>query len=333
MSDLKQLLHVLESKTSRADIILLCETFLTKSTESLVKVPGYTLICSNRKHSKGGGTAILLQNGITFKRRTDIEIFREKEVESTIIGIVAKDGKKIVVCSMYRPPNTDPTHFITSMNSITSKSVSEKKEIILGMDHNLDLLKSGSHKQTQLFLNDLLDKEIYTTITHPTRICHNAATLIDNVFISKNLHKFFESAILIEDISDHLPLLILLKQTKLICNKPIEFETRKLNAKNIKLIIYILYQVDWTKHLSSNSCSENFDFFTAKVNEIMDSVSPLIKIRISAKRRYREPWMTRGLEKSGLKKLCLYKETLKASATRKDITLYKDYRNVYNKTE
>ena len=123
LSDLKQLLHVLESKYSRVDIILLCETFLTKSTESLVKVPGYILICSNRKHSKGGGTAILLRNGITFKGRTDIEIFREKEVESTIIEI----GKKIVVCSMYRPPNTDPTHFITSMNSIISTSISEKK--------------------------------------------------------------------------------------------------------------------------------------------------------------------------------------------------------------
>ena len=201
------------------------------------------------------------------------------------------------------------------------------------MDHNLDLLKSGSHKQTQLFLNDLLDKEIYPTITRPTRICHNVATLIDNVFVSKNLHKFFESAILIEDISDHLPLLILLKQTKLICNKPIEFKTRKLNANNINLIKYKLYQVDWTKHLSSNSCSKNFDFFTAKVNEIMDSVSPLVKIRISAKRKYQEPWMTRGLEKSGLKKLCLYKETLKASATHKDLTLYKDYRNVYNRTK
>ena len=65
----------------------------------------------------------------------------------------------------------------------------------------------------------------------------------------------------------------------------------------------------------------------------MDSVSPLVKIRISAKRKYQEPWMMRGLEKSGLKKLCLYKETLKAFATCKDITLYKDYRNVYNKTK
>ena len=161
----------------------------------------------------------------------------------------------------------------------------------------------------------------------------SAATLIDNVFVSKNLHKFFESAILIEDMSDHLQLLILLKQTKLICNKRIEFETRKLNVKNINLIKYESYQVDWTKHLSSNSCSENFDSFAAKVNEIMDSVSPLVKIRISAKRKYREPWMMRGLEKSGIKKLFLYKETLKASAARKDITLYKDYRNVYNKTK
>ena len=27
------------------------------------------------------------------------------------------------------------------------------------MDHNLDLLKSGLHKQTQLFLSDLLEKK------------------------------------------------------------------------------------------------------------------------------------------------------------------------------
>ena len=43
--------------------------------------------------------------------------------------------------------------------------------------------------------------------------------------------------------------------------------------------------------------------------------------------------MMRGLEKSGLKKLCLYKETVKASTTHKDITLYKDYQNVYNRTK
>ena len=65
----------------------------------------------------------------------------------------------------------------------------------------------------------------------------------------------------------------------------------------------------------------------------MDSVSPLMKVRISAKRKYREPWMTRGLEISGHCKLCLYKETLKADAMCKDITKYKEYQNMYNRTK
>ena len=44
------------------------------------------------------------------------------------------------------------------------------------------------------------------------------ASLIDNVFVMKTLHNNFDSLILIDDMSDHLPSLVLLKQTK-ICDK------------------------------------------------------------------------------------------------------------------
>ena len=114
---------------------------------------------------------------------------------------------------MYQPLNTDPIDFRKAINMILSNSLKEKKEIILGMDHYLDLLKSGIHRQTLLFLNDLLEKNIYPTITRPTCICQNAVTLIDNIFVSRNLHKYFELAIILDDISDHLTLLVLLKQT------------------------------------------------------------------------------------------------------------------------
>ena len=151
--------------------------------------------------------------------------------------------------------------------------------------------------------------------------------------MNKNLHKYFESSIILDDISDHLPLLVLLKQTKLLDNKLINFESRKLNENTIRLIKQKLFQVDWTQILNAANCSDNFDLFSSKLNEIMDSVSPLMKVRISAKRKYREPWMTRGLEISGHRKLCLYKETLKADAMCKDITKYKEYRNMYNRTK
>ena len=99
------------------------------------------------------------------------------------------------------------------------------------------------------------------------------------------------------------------------------------------LIKQKLFQVDLTRLLNTTNCSENFDLFSSKLNEIMDSVSPLVKVKISAKRKYCEAWMTRGLEISGHRKLYLYKETLKATATCKDITKYKEYQNMYNRTK
>ena len=99
------------------------------------------------------------------------------------------------------------------------------------------------------------------------------------------------------------------------------------------LIKQKLIQVDWTRHLNATNCSENFDLFSSKLNKIMDSVSPLVKVKISAKRKYHEPWMTRGLKISGCHKLCLYKETLKTTVTCKDIMKYKEYQNMYNRTK
>ena len=45
---LKTLLKTLENKKSRVDLVLLCETFLTKETVKLVDIPDYTLISSHR---------------------------------------------------------------------------------------------------------------------------------------------------------------------------------------------------------------------------------------------------------------------------------------------
>ena len=96
------------------------------------------------------------------------------------------------------------------------------------MDHNLDLLKSDLHKGTHAFLELMLQNQLYPSITRPSRITNTLATLIDNIFISEKFHHSFDSAVLISDISDHLPLLCLVKQTKILDKSPLEFESRAL---------------------------------------------------------------------------------------------------------
>ena len=104
------------------------------------------------------------------------------------------------------------------------------------MDQNLDLLKSNNHAPTRKFLDLVLNLNLWPVITRPTRITQGSSTLIDNIYISKNLQQSFDSSILIDDLSDHLPTLALLRQSKISDKTPIEFSSCKLNDAKLAQI-------------------------------------------------------------------------------------------------
>ena len=198
------------------------------------------------------------------------------------------------------------------------------------MDHNLDLLHSDIHTPTHKFLNMLLDMQLFPIIMRPSRVTQKSATLIDNIFISEKFQRDYDSALLVTDTSDHLPIMCLLKQTKIIDKSPLIFESRSLTADKLNTIKNKLYSVDWHGLLNKNDVDENFNLLNDKISDTMDEVAPVRTIRISARRRYIEPWMSKGLENSSRKKAQLYKATLKTSAKESDRQKYRDYRNTYN---
>ena len=103
--ELKQLLQDLENRNTTVDVLMLCETFLNKKTESIIKLPGYKLISNCRKENKGSGVRIFIKEYINYKIRHDLSKMDEKSVEAIYVEITAKNGTKIVVGSLYRPPN------------------------------------------------------------------------------------------------------------------------------------------------------------------------------------------------------------------------------------
>ena len=256
-------------------------------------------------------TGILVREEIFYKVREDLCSFVEGEIEATFIEIIAKNRKLIVVGSLYKPPDNHPKAFTNSLNETIAKIQTECKELILGMDHNLNLIKSSEHKPTQQFLDGVLDKYIFPTITRPTQVTHTTVTLIDNIFVSKVLHQDFESAVLLNDMSDHMLLLIMLKKTKVTDKTNLEFKSRNLNDAKIGVIRDKLFAVDWIGELNNKTSSENFNKFCGIVKGIMDDVSPEQTIIISHKHKYVEPWMTRGIELASRKKLELYKKSIR----------------------
>ena len=333
--ELNQLIRKTEKKNSRIDIILLCETFLSKNTHNMVNINGFTHMCNYRKEKKGGGVSILVRDGIAYRRRQDLDVFQEGHTESIFIEVKCRNGKQIIFGSMYKPPNTNNEQFINNITEIVHKTKSAKDqyspELVLGMDHNINLLNSKTHKPTQKFMETMDGLLLYPTITRPTRITRNSATLIDNIYVSNLLHRSFESSIIIDDMSDHLPILTMLKQTKLCDSEPITFNSRCLDEKKLKQVNADLMTVDWIGILNGTTCDEKFNQFSEKVDQILDKTAPVKEVRISAKRRFVEPWMTHELEQSSRKKMKLYKKTLTTNCTSADQTRYKEYRNIYNK--
>ena len=114
--------------------------------------------------------------------------------------------------------------------------------------------------------------------------------------------------IILHDLSDHLPILAMLRQTKLINKEPLTFKSRCLNPEKLKRVNHLLMQKDWVGLLTGTTSSAKFDQLTNVIDCTLDEVSPVKTMRISAKRRFVEPWMTRGLEQLSKKKLALYKK-------------------------
>ena len=93
------------------------------------------------------------------------------------------NAKVIVILCVYRPPRGNIEIFLETMDQITS-SLPLHIECVLAGDFNIDLLNTGNGNSLK-FLNLVLPFSLLPTITRPTRISENIATLIDNIFITK----------------------------------------------------------------------------------------------------------------------------------------------------
>ena len=137
----------------------------------------------------------------------------------------------------------NPDEFIRKLTHVITRAKQTTKNITIGLDHNLDLLKCDKHRPTQDFVEMLYDQRLIPTITKPTRITTSSATLIDNIIINLELSDSTTSGILEENISDHLPcyniisgVYIKRKKTQLITSR--DMRPKRIAALKKKLDQY-----------------------------------------------------------------------------------------------
>ena len=131
----------------KTDVVLLCETWLSKESESLVSIDNYKFFSIPRKSRIGGGVAILTDKSLRSRLRPDLHV-ESIHLEHVVVDL--KTGRdNILLVSGYRPPNANYKVFIQEYIALLKKIKKLKfHKIILGIDHNLDFLKAHLHKPT-----------------------------------------------------------------------------------------------------------------------------------------------------------------------------------------
>ena len=191
------------------DILLLCETWLKCNIENKVELPGYKCYHKHRPNKMGGGVSVLVNSKLRSRERHDLSI--HTEIWEYIVVELKTNNNNVLIVSGYRPPNSNVKKSLKEYEKIL-KSLKQHKhhELIIGLDHNYDLLKSAHNTNTGQFLNLNIDNDLTPCITKPTRVTTKTATLIDNVMISNKLSCSYTPYVLLDDISDHCPCLVLL---------------------------------------------------------------------------------------------------------------------------
>ena len=248
-------------------------------------------------------------------------------IELCLVEIKLEHNQKnIVVGSLYRPPNTSCVEFVSEYEKLMNSLKHADTHLILGIDHNSDLLKASVHNSTQRFLEVNLDKGLYPCINKPTRVTNTSATLIDNIFIDCKLLGRHSSRIKIYDISDHLPTILILDHLVLKTNETIKIQCRDMRECTLNKISTELSGITWETVITEN-VNDSFNEFHNVLCNIIDRLSPLKTKIVNIAKYWKEPWISKGLKKCINKQKVLYQLSIKNNAPQSIITKYKNYQN------
>ena len=261
-----------------------------------------------KTHKKGGAVSILVSSVINSHCKTvNIQL---NTIELCLVEIKLEHNQKnIVVGSLYRPPNKSCVEFVSEYESLINYLKHADTCLILGMDHNSDLLKASVYNSTQCFLEVNLDNGLYPCITKPTHLTSTSATLIDNIFIDCKLLGRHLSRIKVDDISDHLPTVLVLDHLVPKMNETIKIQCRDMQDCTFNIINTELSGITWETVITEN-VNTSFNTFHDILCNIIDRHSPLKSKAVNIKNFWREPWVSRGLQKCIGRQKLLYQNSI-----------------------
>ena len=187
------------------DIIAISETKLKLLQVYNAKLSGYHFYHKGTT-TRWGGVGLFIKESLSISICEEFDL-NIPNCEDMWIQLDLGNNKKCIVGVIYIHPKQKLSEFCKSFESTIEKLNSRKLMYYIGGDFNADLLKSNSDINIKDFMNLTYILGCIPLITHPTRITTTSSTILDHVY-TNNVVGEHKSFILVEDVSDHLPVMV-----------------------------------------------------------------------------------------------------------------------------
>lgn len=326
LCNINEIYSLLNLCNNMFSVICITETWLNESSATLASLPNFNFVSKNRNLKAGGGVGFFIKESLKFITRDDLQ-FDSDYFESMVVEIFNVAGKSYLIIVIYRPPNTDPFKFFNDLSNLFKllKSYKNKPIYILG-DFNIDLLKNDYRNVGEHFISLMNSFNFVSLILSPTRITGSTSSLIDNIFT--NNYVAHSSGTISSNISDHLPVFTQFE----IMHFPTDSENLILSSnfcqRNLLKLNHHLHSFDWNPILNCTDVDIAMDTF---ITFLQNAVHIYCPHSINKKsRRFKQPWMSKGLLKSSKVKNKLYRRSITTGLIPDQIR-YLKYKNLFTK--
>ena len=304
------------------DVICLTETWLNSTwTDSELELNGYNLVRDDRVDSqRGGGTAIYYATKLNACQRTNL---LRPDIEATWLEILLPNRKKLLVGSIYRPPNMTYNNFKVGLENTLEDISSGGNELLLLGDFNLDMLPRKLPVDARDLRQLFNAYQVTQLIKSPTRVTNNSSTLID-LALTTDVGKIVASGVMQCSISDH-SLIYLVRRARKVQTTFKNIQFRNFKKYSVERFVSDLYNVSWEEVDTSLTVNDAWNVFKSLLNNVIEKHAPLQSKRA---RGDSLPWLTSDIRTMMRKRNFHHKRAQKT----KSIDEWKTYKELRNKT-
>jgi hypothetical protein len=278
---------------------------------------------------QGGGVGFYVKDNLRYN------VLLDRVIETIISEVWISPNKKIIVGSIYRPNVNHPTltssqqfeQFFELFTNLMEDLTNQNVPVFLFGDFNLDVLKYNIVKQVTEYVDLLFSYGCIQLVMKPTRCTATSATLIDHLITNFKSQRF-ETVIITNKISDHYPFLYFYEENKTRMNHKMS-HYRDFSDLNVNNFIDSVNVVNW-EFLQPYSTQDAYDQFSDTFFSLYNLYFPLITTKLNKKIHKLNPWITKGILVSRLKKIELCKMASRFQSEF-HVQNFKNYRNLYNK--